>query len=1296
MGSMRLMEYELFRAAVRGDVGVLSEANITKHVVDYYKDQTTAQENNIVHIAVEHGQARFIEEALARFPELGRMKNGNMDTPLHVAARKGNEAIVNLVLSFVNESWMSNLQGDTPLHLSLSNNKLGAAMTLLIVGGSSCSTAMLLSLVNAHQETPLHVFLKYCTGSHTTADALLEEGVMNLQGVYVTKSQCTQKPSSVSIEDVLNNLLEYKPATCMRDKEGLTPLLIAAQRGCFLALRLILDHCPQSTEVCDPDGRTVLHHLNINSQSQKKYSNELPSTGNTYKELKELFSIPEISAIKDARDCYGNTPAHVALANKDFVMVRVLFEYFADFTVKNKDGVSALDLIKSFPDFASKMEEVTVTEKVWSKSLDENLIQAAEKGEISLFEKITGSEKDIESGQVRYPATHDHDYYLGRTREGLTILHVAVRHGHEEFVKKAIEYFPTLVLTSDSSGETPLHVGARIKKKHETPLDARLTDEPPLNVVPRLQEKHHSVAITLLELTKDRVDKFREEKAGPLCLPWRQKNSKGNTPLHEALRSSNYDMAEKLIDIDSQLSLLDNGAGETPLHILARYGTYTRLDKIGALVKQLIGENESVVYRRDSQGFTPLMRAAYCGRIRVAYWIVHNCPASAQFRDFNGRTFFHHLRLEPTAELDYMTTEDMLYVYTNILKLTRAEFDGFRSSQDHDGNTPLHFALKTKNFAAAKFLLLWCIKSEAKQETNIINNEGHSILELLKSLADDNPRVKELEDLGLLARKQIKEETFDKRKMEKEVYKAAVEGDISLLEKNGYPNDSKFLSKQVATDGSNILHLAIQHGQARFAKYAMRLNPDLIFERDSDGNTPLHFAGKFMNNITLFGCFTEYWTYSICRKYDREYDRSEGLLIIPPWRVKNSQGNTPLHEVYKSPYQGLAWNLMGLDSGLVQDVNHAGETPLHVFTKILPGGHESAMYVRDSREGLTPLLRAARDGNASYASQILQSSLESVQLRDRRGRSFLHLLRVTDDNIEAIKKLFKDFPAVDALRQTIDFDGNTPLHSAIQDGNSIGAKFLAKRLVEADHDRVVQRHLEVRNNEGKSVMDLLASHDDAPIEVLQLLLNKAYGLNIHGLYMKGAWVRSSYGICRSQIKDMANTLSVVAGLLATITFAAAFQVPGGFDGGSGSPVLLQRAAFKVFMISNSLAMCGAMTVLFSLLWVLLTGSASNSFLLIDLSIATLQLSFAATLVSFMMGVYAVVSHEALWLGILVIALCSTVIISMRKNFILSFTRFCRLAFHGFYRCKLCFIQNFRCCNYHCRCLLRGWFRKLFR
>ena len=150
----------------------------------------------------------------------------------------------------------------------------------------------------------------------------------------------------------------------------------------------------------------------------------------------------------------------------------------------------------------------------------------------------------------------------------------------------------------------------------------------------------------------------------------------------------------------------------------------------------------------------------------------------------------------------------------------------------------------------------------------------------------------------------------------------------------------------------------------------------------------------------------------------------------------------------------------------------------------LDNNARSATYVRD-KEGLTPLLRAAKAGGSLEISLILKSFPELVQVRDDRGRSLLHLLRVPEDESSqnSAKELLNKVSTLDALQKTKDSDGNTPLHSAIKDNNSIGAKLIAERCVEVEDSRMARRQLVTRNNEGKSIMDLLAKHDDAPTEV---------------------------------------------------------------------------------------------------------------------------------------------------------------------------------------------------------------------
>lgn len=85
-------------------------------------------------------------------------------------------------------------------------------------------------------------------------------------------------------------------------------------------------------------------------------------------------------------------------------------------------------------------------------------------------------------------------------------------------------------------------------------------------------------------------------------------------PLHEAICSSNYDIARALMYIDPSLSSFHNRIGETPLHILARYGAYTYKDNLGDLIKLFMGQSCCITACTwDTEGLTPLLRAAYCG-----------------------------------------------------------------------------------------------------------------------------------------------------------------------------------------------------------------------------------------------------------------------------------------------------------------------------------------------------------------------------------------------------------------------------------------------------------------------------------------------------------------------------------------------------------------------------------------------------------------------------------------------------------------------------------------------------------
>ncbi|KAL2923685.1 Ankyrin repeat-containing protein ITN1 [Bienertia sinuspersici] len=149
-------------------------------------------------------------------------------------------------------------------------------------------------------------------------------------------------------------------------------------------------------------------------------------------------------------------------------------------------------------------------------------------------------------------------------------------------------------------------------------------------------------------------------------------------------------------------------------------------------------------------------------------------------------------------------------------------------------------------------------------------------------------------------------------------------------------------------------------------------------------------------------------------------------------------------------------------------------------------------------------------------------------------------------------------------------------------------------------------------------------------------------------------IRSIWGVPSTQIEDYVNTMGVIAALLTTITFTAAFAVPGGLNQEKGTPLLIQDTCFQIFMISNILAMCLSMMVLFCLLWIMATGNRSNEVVLLDFSIILLMASFYTTLVTFMTGLYATTYLVKPWVAITGLVMCSLLLLLMQKYLVMKF------------------------------------------
>ncbi|KAK1410504.1 hypothetical protein QVD17_37041 [Tagetes erecta] len=128
------------------------------------------------------------------------------------------------------------------------------------------------------------------------------------------------------------------------------------------------------------------------------------------------------------------------------------------------------------------------------------------------------------------------------------------------------------------------------------------------------------------------------------------------------------------------------------------------------------------------------------------------------------------------------------------------------------------------------------------------------------------------------------------------------------------------------------------------------------------------------------------------------------------------------------------------------------------------------------------------------------------------------------------------------------------------------------------------------------------------------------------------------------MKGTASQCMVVAALIATIVFAAAFTVPGGYsqtnDKDNGIPVFHSKATFMVFVVTDAISLFASSTSILMFLSILTSRYAERDFLeslptKLMLGLATLFLSITTMTVAFSVSFFVLYNKGLLWMPIII-------------------------------------------------------------
>ncbi|KAF4359585.1 hypothetical protein F8388_003588 [Cannabis sativa] len=388
-----------------------------------------------------------------------------------------------------------------------------------------------------------------------------------------------------------------------------------------------------------------------------------------------------------------------------------------------------------------------------------------------------------------------------------------------------------------------------------------------------------------------------------------------------------------------------------------------------------------------------------------------------------------------------------------------------------------------------------------------------------------------------------------------EVVKLIVDNmNINLLRK---PNKTR----------NTVLHEAVKNLNLDIVQFLLEKDSSLVNSNNEDGESPLflaidrelyEIASHILGKIENVG--------GILLDEKGSWSGRNGLNVMHAAVIRN-KGKNP-----KIKGDGVIEKLLEkYGNNILEGKDEHGWTPLHyaahlnefhLVNKFL-SKHSLICCIQDNK-GMSPLHIAAKNDSIKALQSLKNGSglyrYKMFELLDKKNRTALHVA-VKSKHTSLVERMLS-FKECNYIINWKDKDGNTCFHLAALTGSSIMVSVFFNYGHCGVLDKIVDliRDLRCYKTSLESVHDVNGDKPKEKEEEKEMVVSfehKQQQCNINigerGLHFSN---------------EIVNVNLIVATIVASITFAAGIQIPGGFND-EGMAVLQEQSWFKFFITFNS-------------------------------------------------------------------------------------------------------------------------------